>query len=301
MTNNPHTTLIFGSGRSGTTWLAELLNCESTYRLLFEPFNARKVESVRHFVFHSQYLRPTSQEPRYTTPIRAILAGEVDHPWVNRRPNTATTVHILIKDIRANMLVRWIKTHYPVLPMIFLMRHPCAVAMSRLELGWEFHLDEYLQQPKLIEDFLEPIAPRLTAITDPFEQHLCTWAIENAVPLMQFQPGEVHVVFYEHLCIKFWNELQRLYEFLGSNRLPSGLADLQHRPSSLAMPHSAITKGENLLTGWQARCTPSQIDRALEILSWFGLDIIYGEQALPLINDGQVALQELDKHKIKIA
>ncbi|MEM9453167.1 MAG: sulfotransferase [Myxococcota bacterium] len=274
--------LLLGSGRSGTTWLADVLNCDRTFRFLFEPFNARKVAMMEHFVFHSQYLRSSCADLRYARPIHTIVAGAIDHPWVVRRHGAATSSRLLIKDIRAHLFARWIKDQYPQSLVIFLLRHPCAVAVSRTQLGWGTHLDELLGQPSLVEDHLGSCVDRLRSIRDPFEQHVCTWAIENAVPLRQFRPAELCVVHYEHLVRRFDAEIGRLFSYLGRPEPPLEAAEVGRAPSSLAAPHSAILQGEDPIEHWRGGCTRAQIDRAIEILSWFQLDRIYGADSLPL-------------------
>ena len=41
---------ISGVGRSGTTWLTELINYNHRYRILFEPFHNKKVKIVQNFL-----------------------------------------------------------------------------------------------------------------------------------------------------------------------------------------------------------------------------------------------------------
>ena len=281
--------LIFGSGRSGTTWLAETVNCDRTYRFFFEPFNNRKIDWLKHFIFHSQYLRSSCTDPSYVDPIRKVLAGTVTHPWVIRRHgkhDRAKTNHILIKDIRIHFLVNWIKRHYPDSPMIFILRHPCAVATSRIQLNWDDCLDALLGQDELVNDYLAPLAAPLRSLNDPFERNIAIWAIENYVPLRQFSAGEVHILHYEHLCCQFQSEIEQVFTYLGRN-VPMGIEKMAQRPSALVSHNSAILKGKDKLSNWMNFCTTAQTDRAIEILSWFGLDRLYGKGFLPLMHGFQ--------------
>jgi hypothetical protein len=46
------------------------------------------------------------------------------------------------------------------MPIILLLRHPCAVVASRLALGWKDNLFETMEQEDLVEDFLLPMETR---------------------------------------------------------------------------------------------------------------------------------------------
>ncbi|HKX58690.1 MAG TPA: hypothetical protein VJN00_04895, partial [Steroidobacteraceae bacterium] len=56
------TFMVAGTGRSGTTWLAELICSQIPCRLMFEPFNPRKVSAYREFNYF-QYMRPGEGDP----------------------------------------------------------------------------------------------------------------------------------------------------------------------------------------------------------------------------------------------
>lgn len=278
--------LLLGSGRSGTTWLAEAIDHDRSHRLLFEPLNGRKVPEVAHFVFHSQYVRADCADPRYTEPLDAILRGQIDHRWVNRRRGPPGGRRLLIKLIRAHLMIEWLRRRAPHIPMVFLVRHPLAVAISRLQLGWDTHLDELLGQPELIADYFPARAARLRALVDPFEQHVATWAIENAVALKQLQGARARVVHYEHLCVRFDDELAGVLDHLG-RAAPESADRLRDTPSQLVAEHSAIVQGSDPLRQWMSRCGPDRRARAGEILSWFGLDGIYGTDATPRVHLGE--------------
>lgn len=274
----PPPILLVGSGRSGTTWLAEVIDHDRRHRLLFEPLHGRKVAEVAHFVFHSQYLPAACRDPRFVDPLRAILRGDVHHPWVNRRRGPPGA-RLLIKTIRTHLMLGWLQAHAPAAPLVFLLRHPCAVAASRVQLGWGTHLEEMLGQPDLVARYLAPVEARLRGLTDPFLQHVATWAIENAVALEQLRQP-VHVVHYEHLCADFGDELARLFAFIG-RPAPGSTAALRDRPSQLVAEHSAVVTGGDRVTAWRDRCTPEQIERAVEVLTWFDLDRVYTADSLP--------------------
>ena len=153
-----HTSSVFlaGTGRSGTTWLSDVVNHRRAYRYVFEPFYPAKVEVFAHFR-PRQYLRPDDRREEFLGPARKVLTGGLRDPWTDRFHRRFVARRRLIKDIRANLLLGWIKANFPGLPIILLLRHPCAVVASRLALGWKDNLFETMEQGDLVEDFLLPV------------------------------------------------------------------------------------------------------------------------------------------------
>lgn len=274
--------LLAGSGRSGTTWVQELINHQHDYRVLFEPFRPEKVPFVAHFN-DRQYLRPTDEAPEFRTPALAILQGQYRNPWFDQFTLPGSYHKRLVKEIRAHFLLKWCQQQVmPGLKIIFLMRHPCAVALSRLDLGWTGKkvFPAYEQQPALIEDFLHPFLSLNAEIQDDFERAILLWAIDNYVPLQQFRSDEWHLLFYEELVAYPERELTRLFAFL-EQPMPSTIFTSVTRPSALAKADSAITRGQNPLFAWHQKTSREQRHRAITILSHFGLDAYYNDEPMP--------------------
>jgi hypothetical protein len=266
---------LAGSGRSGTTWLSEIINHKGTYRYVFEPFNPREVGVVRQFR-SKQYLRPDDRREEFLEPARLVLTGEIRDPWTDRFHGRFVARRRLIKDIRANLMLGWMRTNFPGMPIILLLRHPCAVVASRLALGWKDNLCETMEQEELVEDFLLPMETEIRAASDDFERHLFLWCIDNYVPLMQFESGQIHLAFYEDLLVSPEEELRSLFTFLGED-FDERIYRKLGRPSPLSRKNAAGPS----VDGWRSLTSPRRLERAIEILSLFGLDRIYGEGAVP--------------------
>ena len=276
---------LAGSGRSGTTWVADVINHRREFRLVFEPFHPGKVALCEGFA-SKQYLRPSDRREEYLEPARRILAGEIRNPWTDRFHRGFVARRRLIKEIRANLLLGWMRANFPGMPIVLLLRHPCAVAASRLALNWGDNLSETMAQKELVEDFLAPFEKEIRGTDNAFERHIFLWCIDNYVPLMQFEPGEIHVAFYERFVTAPRDETERLFAFLGEeddDRLDRALA----RPSPLSRKRTA--PGGPGLDAWQGSLTGAQVRRAVEILGLFGLDRVYGPGTMP-DPDGAYAL-----------
>lgn len=271
-----HRSSVFlaGSGRSGTTWVSEIINHRNGFRLIFEPFNPDRVGICKNFR-RKQYLRPGDRREEYLEAAGKVLAGRIRGPWTDRFNRKLVARRRLIKDIRANLLLGWMRENFPGMPIVLLFRHPCAVTASRLALGWRDNLLETLEQEELVEDFLGPLEAEIRAARDTFERHVFSWCIENYVPLRQFGPGEIHLAFYENFVARPHEEIRRLFAFLGED-YDGRLRRPLRRPSPLSRK-----RGSPPVDAWRRVVTDSQLERAVEVLGLFGLDSVYGEGAMP--------------------
>ncbi|MUL36509.1 sulfotransferase domain-containing protein [Gloeocapsopsis dulcis] len=282
--NSDYKQAIFlaGTGRSGTTWVSSIINYNNNYRDIFEPFHPYKVSIFEHFRYR-QYLRPDNQQQEFIQPAKAILSGKIKNQWTDQFNKKVLCQKRMIKDIRANFLLKWLHHNFPEVPIILLFRHPCAVVNSKLQLGWGNHLDELLAQPELVEDFLQPFKQEIAAAKTDFEKQVFLWCLENYVPLKQFAPEEIHLTFYENFCKEPKAEIERLFTFLGKKFDDTVFATL-NKPSATSRQESAIITTGNVVDSWKKHITEEQLTRAIEILSLFGLNTIYSQEPLPNIS-----------------
>jgi hypothetical protein len=278
-----NTILLAGTGRSGTTWVSNIINYKHEYRYMFEPFNPLKVDICNNFK-NRQYLRSDNQDKAYFEPARCILTGNIRNYWIDRYNYKIISVKRLIKDIRANLILKWLSANFSGLKIILLLRHPCAVANSKLKLNWGTHLDELLSQKELMEDFLSPFEKEIQNAQTLFEKHIFLWCIENYIPLKQFNAGKIHLAFYEYFCIEPYEEIRSLFHFLNKG-LDKNILKILHKPSQVSRQGSAILSGSNLINEWRRHISDDQIRKAIKILEYFELDRIYSENSLPDITN----------------
>lgn len=280
------TIFLGGSGRSGTTWLSEVINFDNRYRYLFEPFHPRYVPEWSGFP-ERPYFRATDQPPGALEITRRILSGKIRNRWVDAYNTRLVGRQRLLKDVRANMFLKWLSVNFPEVPIVFALRHPCAVVRSQekyqLSQGsWPPDLESLLAQPDLVEDHLEPFVPHIREACrmDLYDQLVFRWCIENYVPIRQFGDGRIHWLFYERACLEPETRIRELFSFIG-RPWADGVLRVARRPSPMAAPDSSIRAGTGLIDDWQQKLPPERIERTVEILSLFGLDRIYGTDPLP--------------------
>ncbi len=275
--------LLAGSGRSGSTWVSDVINARNDLRTIFEPFHPQRVALCRHFP-RRLYLRPDSAPAEYVEPIERILAGRI-RGWPDAQNRCLWPRGRLIKVVRAQLFLRWIAVRHPEVALVYLIRNPFAVVASRLAVRWRAPLRWFLEQPELVEDHLAPHRARLEAAESRFERHMLMWCVENFVPLRQFAAAPLYVLFYENLVSDPEASTRALYEHLGLRFAPALLREISI-PSVVSRPDSAVHSGEDRLASWRKHLEPPQIAQGLDILRSFGLHALYGEDGLPGFADG---------------
>jgi hypothetical protein len=276
--------VIAGSGRSGTTWVGEVLGSISRYRIMFEPFHVQKTPVIKDWRYR-QYVRPDDQRSAFVEPASAILSGKVHSPWIDKLNSEVFPRGRLIKDIRIQMLLPWMHKTFPDVPIAIVTRHPCAVAQSRMALGWKTGLDGFLEQEQLVDDYLSPFVSEFTRAEDEFEKQIIFWCAENYVPIRYFArknyaparhaPGDPAIITrYEDLCADPEAEFGKLATFFGWPMREES-KPLMKKPSAMTAKHSAILSGGNLTESWRRKISDRQIESARRLLDRFKLSHLY--------------------------
>src|ERR1700730_7522982 len=218
---------LAGGARSGTTWISELINYDNAYRFMFEPFGVKQLGNF----WYGSYIRPDNADVGLRALAQLVFSGEFRDPWIDQFNGRFFADRRLVKEVRANLWAAWLRRQFPEIPVIFLMRHPIPTVWSRFKRYFEAkdraavdtdpakRTAEYrhylLDQPELVADHLVPVKEAIAGAQSPWEQRLFTWCVQNYVPLRQFIAGDVHIMFYENVCMDPEGEMRRMFSFLG--------------------------------------------------------------------------------------
>jgi hypothetical protein len=287
-------TLVLGSGRSGTTWMAEAIARHTASRLMFEPFHP--LWSPRRDRLQL-FLGEEDPDQRMVATVNEVVTGrarkfEVDQVVVTRFPRSR-----VIKDIHTTNLLPWFSEHFPQVPVIYAVRHPIATALSRKRFGSFFGLAAYLETPAGREDAEHsPIGDLLPAY-DAHREHpeslvrlVAEWCIENTYPLSRMNGTKALLTFYETATLDPIAELTRLAEFCSSALGSSGRHAFQlealRAPSSKDwFGNAAAAKSSQdwtaVLSKWTSEVPTITTRRCVQVLEEFGMDTFYGEEPMP--------------------
>lgn len=281
--------LVVGTGRSGTTWLAELLNSSGDYQVVFEPFSRRPGHNpVWHdAVVRNPYLRPGARFERHDV-VRTILLGGVSNEWVDRLGGDRASPRVLTKDIRLAFMVGWIQRSFPELRIVYIVRDPRSVAYSAAEHGWgEIGLGTYLRRRLMIDDHLTPAQLSTVRAADGlFAKSLAKWAIENQVILRTLRPGpRATSIYYERLATDPQSELDRLARFCG-HRVAAEPAQHARRRSATTWRGTVTDPARtDFNSRWRGAISTADQAYAQRVLEVFGLDALYAEPGLPAFEE----------------
>jgi hypothetical protein len=275
--------LVAGAARSGTTWLTDIVASQVPCRVMFEPFHSKLVSQYQKFNYY-QYMRPEIENNELYRFAYEVFSGEIRNPWIDRQVEHVFPQKRVIKAVRANLMLKWLQNHFPFIPQIFVMRHPCAVVLSRMQLNWatDEDIQPFLSQRELVEDYLSDKVEIIRRVKTVEEKHAIIWCISNLVPIHQFGSKEFNVIFYEEMCINTEAEIARLFKIINVDYRDS-VFENAFKPSTTSLRSSAILTGEDRITNWEMKLSKTQIVNILNIVQDFGLDGIYGDSFSPLV------------------
>lgn len=287
------TALVLGSGRSGTTWVAEAIARRYGSRLLFEPFHP-----ILGAVHNELRLFSTPAGSPVEQTFRRVLAGRVRSVHIDQLPVARLPRSRVVKDIHAGNLLPWFRAGFPALPIVFVVRHPIAASLSRLRAGVFYGLGDYLETAAGRADAERspvaawlPLYDRHRAHDEPLVRLVAEWCIENVYPLACAEDAGVSPAFYETIVASPVEELTRLAipceGALGPAAQAAPTVGELRRPSAMDWLGTAAAARESgdwkrLLSRWREEVPPSTVERCLDILSDFGLDRLYGEGPMPI-------------------
>jgi hypothetical protein len=276
--------LVAGTGRSGTTWLADLVDSALPTRLMFEPFHCRRVEEFERFPF-VPYMRANVRNEALRSYCVHVFTGEIRQPWIDRTVSHLRPRIRLIKAIRANLILKWIREEFPRLPIVFIVRHPCAVVASRMKLGWatDSDFESFLSQTDLVSDFLGKYLHIVREAREPEERHAVVWCVHNMVPFEQLEERDACFVSYERLLSSPEEEISRIFSYLALEA-PTSSVNFG-RPSTTSQGWSATVRGENALRSWQRHLDAQQVHRIWNVLEAFGMSGLYEDPLGPTFRD----------------
>ncbi len=245
--------LVVSFPRSGSSWLGSRLGLSSNAAYLREPINTSFLSSGGQDtlkiicasrsdpLFTKCSAKAFLKAPRYDTNVVAYPKQWL--PWnvIGRR--------LLLKEVNPLALEYWVKAYSPLI--IFIIRHPAAIAASYTELGWQENSDVRDTPSEGCQSSYEIFGRRVGEVyqqafevLDKYSSHL--------------------VVKYEDLVDNEFAELSKIALFCGLS-LPKSLfipvpTDRKPAVSAKQSPFSLNRRSSDQSNKWLKLLTSSQID-----------------------------------------
>jgi len=210
------TVLLSSLGRSGSTLISNLINYKNDYRIIFEPFKQEKIKIAAQFIYPT-YLDPSNNSECISVPMNKILTGRLRSWWTDKPNERIITTQRLIKDIYMNLMLGWIKKHYPEIPIILLVRNPFPTVESWIRSDWGYlnPKKRMLEQRRLLEPLLpENVFYNYEKETNPLLNHFYNWCISYYLPLKTFCNNEIFVTYYENYLEEPTLEVKKLFSYI---------------------------------------------------------------------------------------
>ena len=275
MGNKP--VFITGHGRSGTTWIGNTFKQAPGILYYGEPCNPKVVKGGNYSHWFS-YVRHDENDPYFDGCLDRAFKGLITYGrgWWLTRPyrRFLPGYKIVIKEVAPLLLLEWVYKRYQP-EVLFVLRHPCAVALSERNKSTSVKrpIREMLKQQGLVEDHLKPYLTVMEKAKTPFEVYGALWAARNRVitDLIPKYP-EWKILFYEDLCdnpMQCFHELFDHFNLTWTDKVQKyiNLTTTEKKPGTF----STFRVTKNQTDKWKREMTPNEIEQVRTFVEPFNL------------------------------
>lgn len=307
--------IITGSGRSGTTWVQDAIAGANGFRTLFEPLHPIGVPWSQQFGY--QYVKADEHNPPLKAFMDKVFSGQMKSLWAHYRirpdrfsllkyrlptvvynirklvkhypiyrPQAATSHGLVVKFIRANLMLGWLAHTYKH-RILLVTRHPAAVVASRINMGtvdWsaETALSRYLQNQSIVRAMQDEFGVDIARPMTPAAILTSVWCIENLLPLRWAEQFGFSVTAYETLLAEPGAEWARIGQELELDKLPDQQA-LESPSQQVARDMKGRKFGKTHLGKWRTSLNAEQFGEIQRVLDDFGVQIYNINDDMPII------------------
>jgi hypothetical protein len=293
--------IVLGSGRGGTTWIAEGLARHAGSRLIFEPFHPSWSPYAERLPL---FIDPEAGDAAARAAATRVLEGRVRRRELDQVRTARLPRARVVKDIHTTNCLPWYRREFPAVPIVYVVRHPIATALSRLRWTGSFYgISRYLASAEGRRQAEQSPAARWLAtydecvgLGDPLLSVVAEWCLENAYPLTWAKQDQgVALVYYETAVTEGAGELGRLSAFCaealggGSGRAHS--ASALRRPSAMdwygtAASATSAADWQRRLVRWTEEVDSGLAGECMSVVDEFGIELAYDAGPLPAVTAG---------------
>jgi hypothetical protein len=282
---------VLGDGRSGTTWIAAVLNFDGRYLNFFEPFHGQRILGLpdkRIYPTGAELGVATSGAFDFKKYVKGskIFAGQ-------EKPTGLALSGCLIKDVTGHLILSRIKDSRRKDLMV--IRHPFSVALSKEGYG-KWHSPQDLQ--RLISHSAEveklyDICKAKKLLGSRFLEYVLVWCLLHRSALSEIENCEKSVLFYEEMLLEPEASFKSLFDRLELGEVFNANREkIMHAVIKRSRTTSVSSRIEASLTKaqpWLELKSGLEINNAYGILKVFGLWDIYGKKSVPQISTADLA------------
>jgi hypothetical protein len=218
---------IIGDGRSGSTWLMELVSDALQARTIVEPFHPDYSPARTRIIGNVAASQAADVWPAWRDYMHGVFSGRYCSYRQNLGNRYGLSRALVIKDIHASLVATDLLMQFPQVKPIFILRHPLSVVLSKSQRSdYRWHYPEQHLQSFLTSPWLAPQAGQITTLWSAIErsnspelQSLFWWFVINigALKRLQQMNSRVAIVCYESLLKNTDECLEDLLDLVGAD------------------------------------------------------------------------------------
>lgn len=258
---------VTGLPRTGTTWVSQTIAVSTKSKLVHEPFNWKKYPERSYY--HMKYLPKESGDLEFIKIVNnSIKARSGLLKFLDTK--------ILIKDVHCCICVEYLWEVFKPL-IIFVIRHPCAMANSWNNLNYEVtsRLEILLAQDILVEKYLEGFIKHLRKSDDYFFQIGAYW---GASYYIMDQISSAYMdwqwVTHESLCYELLDGYKKLLNHFNikiRKKSKKFIQEHNQARNSSNNPYSTFRDSTGEPKKWEKTLKKEQISAVLDGATPFGI------------------------------
>jgi hypothetical protein len=262
-------------------------------RLICEVFK-RETSPLFGEFSRNLYLDSGRDYPKLDLLIDRALSGRIRSKSSDQFNHSRRPTYRVLKEIYTTNLLPHISELHPDVPIIYLVRHPLAVAWSWTQRHWD-DLGKFTNQNELMDKYFTDQKEMI--IRHSFVTNVYRWCLENTVPIHSSRRDSLLVVFYEDLVMHPYEELRRIQLFL--QRQSPGywrewrpdLTDINRTSAAGSVAEtSAQWSVDSRFDWWQGELPLELTSTGLDVIAGFGLDWLYGDGPKPKIDPDKLPI-----------
>jgi hypothetical protein len=272
--SSEETIFVAGTGRSGTTWVGEVLASQIGYTLIDEPFNVGPNLNWRpaEFGFEKVNYWANGHSKSLEEYVMSVARGkELQVPWHKFkyliRSDGYVVKAVLINPCFADIL------SITGAEGVFVVRHPCGVVSSQIRHpGWSHFSKESRDLPQSVVERYPHFREVFESVSSQEELLAFWWAVENIIPLDEPKPYPWHMVAYESLVSRPIIEFKKIIEKIKNVEVKNKKLKKDVGKVSKSTKEYSKPQARNPKVVWKNRLEDNQIDRIVEVVTRCGFD-----------------------------
>lgn len=281
---------IFGSPRSGTTWLMDLLSTIPRYLSISEPLHrVWYPRSLEHGFTTRTFIEPDIKSEMHRSYLDEVFKGNVvsirPHFGFRDIPKRFHADRAVVKFVRGNRLIPWINNNFDLRGTILIIRDPCSTISSQIRTrvrGYYLPKGENLKLEVVLREarglVSERIYDELKQIGSEEGVLAASWALDQYVPLYYKSEYDLILVSYERLVLEPEKELKRILTEIGYEESIGDILAKIEVPSSTGQDHRSNRMEQ--LNKWRTHLSVKQIEEIMNVVDIFDMDF-YHDDIMP--------------------